>query len=1050
MSIIGNRYILHERLGAGGMGVVYRATDRLTGEVIALKQVTKTFENFHSKRSAALRLALAQEFKVLAGLRHPHIISVLDYGFDESGQPYFTMDLLEDALTILEAGWKQGIRTQVRLLIQVFQALTYLHRHSILHRDLKPGNVLVVKGQVKLLDFGLSLWEDHPESDEVTGTLAYMPPEVLRGKPATEASDLFSMGVIAYELFAEDLPYTYDSVDSLIDEILYTLPDLEILDLPGGIESTLKRLLAKSPDARYRSAAEVITDLNAAAGYQQPSETTEIRESFLQAARFVGREVELRLLGDALEKITSWQSLRSPPEANHDSPGSAWLIGGESGVGKSRLLEELRTQALVKGAQVLRGQAVSEGGGPYSQWRDILRRLALLIPMSSEDASILKTLVPDIGDLLGCDVADPLELEPGPAQSRLLGVLSTLFRRLQEPTVIILEDIHWAGTESRAVLSQLNQIVADVPIMVIASFRDDEQPDLPTQFPSMRLIHLQRLTPEETGELSESMLGTGGKHREIIDLLYKETEGNAFFLVEVVRALAEDAGELGRVASMQLPWQVIAGGIQQIIQRRLGRVPERWRILLKLAAVGGRQLDLDVLREAIAASYEALLQPSDLDKGLNICMNAAVLEVQDGTCWRFAHDKLREGILAELSESESKILHRRVAEAIERVYPGDINQYSALAYHWTMADDPTRSTHYGMLAGQQALEISAYKEAVAFFEQVLAGDRQDNLQTALLKRQLASAYWGLSRYADAERLYEEGLLLFRAADDSQGMAECLKGLGDVARRKGDYDEARNCFVQTLNLCRAMGSPIAIGLALVRMGVIERILGNYDEARGYYLEALKLFETAGERVRMATIQSGLGLLASDEKRFDEAQHYMEASLEIARQVHNPTGTALVLTGLAWVNYLQGNYENARAYTMESLVLSREVGDRWMIANNLGNLGKIVTRLQDYSGALRYFQEALRLSAEIGTVPLTLEILPGVAQIYRQRDEREYAVQILALALNHPASYSEVESQARPLLTQLEGEMPPEQFVAAMQKSRNLELNTVLMEILDDAL
>jgi len=1049
MSIIGNRYILQDRLGAGGMGIVYRATDRLTGKVVALKQVTKAIEDLQSRKGAALRLALAQEFKVLAGLRHPHIISVLDYGFDEQGQPYFTMDLLEGAQTILDAGYNQGYKIQVRLLVQVLQALAYLHRRGILHRDLKPANVLVINNQVKVLDFGLSLWEDQPDADEVTGTLAYMSPEVLRGDPPTIASDLFSIGVVAYELFSDRLPYTFHDVDSLMDAILYMPPDIESLDLLSGIESTLRRLLEKSPVARFGGAAEVTAALNAAVGYTHQTETIEIRESFLQAARFVGREAELKLLSDSLEKIITVGAGLSPAPTSSDAPGSAWLVGGESGVGKSRLIEELRTLALVKGANVLRGQAAREGGAPYFQWRDVLRRLALMVKISREDASVLKTVVPDIGDLLGRDVPDALGLEPGPSQSRLLGVLSTLFRRLQQPTLIILEDIHWAGTESLAVLSQLNQIINDLPLMIVTSFRNDEQPDFPVRFPTMRLIDLKRLNIEEITELSESMLGAGGRRPQVIDLLHKETEGNVFFVVEVVRALAEEAGELERVAAMSLPQQVAAGGIQEIVQRRLERVSERWQGLLNLAAVIGRQPDMNLLREAVAAGHETLLQPGDVEKGLTVCANAAVLEIHEGQ-WRFAHDKLREGILSGLNERESKTLHARIAEVIERVYPGDHSHNSALAYHWDAAGDAVKSTYYGMLAAQQALEISAYKEAIVIFERVLAHGKLDHSQQASLQRQLASANWGLSRYADAERLYGESLALSRAADDGFGMAECLKGLGDVARRKGDYAGAKDYFAQTLELCRAISNNLATGLALVRMGVIERILGNYEVARRYYLDGLKIFEAAGEHVRMATIQSGLGLLASDEKRFDEARCYMEASLQIARKVHNPTGTSLVLTGLAWVNYLQGEYQAAQAYTTESLTLSREVGDRWMIANNLGNLGKIVVQLNDYPAALRHFQAALHLSTEIGAVPLTLEILPGVAQVYKQLGEGEYAVQLLALALNHPASYSEVKSQAQPLLNQLECELESERFAAAMEKSRGVELRTLITDILNDAL
>ena len=129
LSTIGKRYILHDQLGEGGMGVVYRATDRLTGRDVALKRVTTPTEElmFQSRADTEdLNLALAKEFKVLATLRHPNIISVLDYGFDEQRCPFFTMALLENARTIVEAGQGQDVATQVDLLVQTLQALAYL------------------------------------------------------------------------------------------------------------------------------------------------------------------------------------------------------------------------------------------------------------------------------------------------------------------------------------------------------------------------------------------------------------------------------------------------------------------------------------------------------------------------------------------------------------------------------------------------------------------------------------------------------------------------------------------------------------------------------------------------------------------------------------------------------------------------------------------------------------------------------------------------------------------------------------------------------------
>ncbi|MCU0482592.1 MAG: protein kinase [Anaerolineae bacterium] len=566
-TLIINRYRVRDLIGKGGMGAVYRAYDRLTGDDVALKHVTVPNVQLRFSSQTAdpsevnLRLILAQEFKTLASLRHPHIISVLDYGFYESHQPYFTMELLKDAMP-LSSLYQLPPAQKADLIIQILEALSYLHRRGIIHRDLKPANVLVnvtADGghQVKLLDFGLAIAQDYQMDERVVGTLAYLAPEVLQGAPVSRASDLYAVGVMAYELFAQRHPFLKDDTTDFIEQLLTKDPDTSILPDDLSIKPIIEKLITRKVEARYHS-ADVVIDAISRTGLGVHIEKHTTRESFLQAAQFVGRDEEMHTLSGAFINAIAGQ-------------GSAWLVGGESGVGKSRLLDELSVFAVVNGATVLRGQSVKSGGIPYRQWRDPMRRLALCTELSDIEASILKEIVPDIGDLLGRDVPSAPVIEGTAGQQRLILTMIDIISRQKVPLLLLLEDLQWAS-ESLNPLRQLLPLVGSLPLMIVGSYRDDERPHLPDELTGISTLKLNRLRLADIEALSESMLGSTGRQPEIIALLQRETEGNAFFIVEVVRALAEDAGQLNMVGIVTLPEKVMAGGIQAVIKRTSCRI----------------------------------------------------------------------------------------------------------------------------------------------------------------------------------------------------------------------------------------------------------------------------------------------------------------------------------------------------------------------------------------------------------------------------------------------------------------------------------------------
>lgn len=706
--LIGGRYELLDHLGAGGMGEVYRSRDRLTEEIVALKRALQMPaspgdeadggaggsgpESEDTVATAEVRepplrtsdrvqmacLGLASEFRVLSSLRHPNIVSVLDYGFQDDGLPFFTMKLLPDSVHIDRAARGQTLDVQIDLIFQMLQALSYLHRHGVIHRDLKSSNVLVTGRHVTVLDFGVAGLPEHT----VVGTAGFIAPEVLRGARPSPASDFYAVGGIAYEILT-GRPLSVSL--SLTGEG----PDVAPLERFGAVGQLVKRLLSADPAERgYTDANSLIAGFARAAGRDVPAESQADRESYLKSAPLTGRQPELSLLSDALESAIAGQ-------------GGAWLVGGESGVGKSRLLDELRSRALVRGVLVLAGRAEVHQA-PYAIARSSVLRLALNVDVSDEEAAVLKVVFPEIERVLGRPVPGS-DVDPQIFQERLIAIIVSLFARYQAPILLELEDCHLAG-DSLPLIRALTRLADTRSLIVLASFRDDERPQLADECPGMQLLRMTRFSPSEIRDITVSMLGTElGSNPAIVSFLERETEGNAFFLVEAVRELAEASGRLDRVSPERLPEHVFSGGMKDYVRRRLDRLPVWAQRPIQIAATIGRDVDLDVLR---AAAPDA-----DLDTWLVVCDAAAILEGY-GYQWRFTHDKLREGVLAEIGEDACREFSRAAAAAIEAVHGEEPDWIHAQAVLWTAAGVPDRAAHYLLLSAARMLSTGAPDKAV--------------------------------------------------------------------------------------------------------------------------------------------------------------------------------------------------------------------------------------------------------------------------------------------------------------------------------------------------
>jgi serine/threonine protein kinase/tetratricopeptide (TPR) repeat protein len=956
--LFSKRYLIHEQLGAGGEGVIFRATDRLTTQSVAIKRVRLEDDTDGTSRSTQLtnasrKLLIAHEFQTLATLRHPHIISVLDYEFGTEKQehiPYFVMEYLPAAKTILEAGKTLPLEKKIGLLLQMLQALQYLHQRGILHRDLKPANALVVKGQLKLLDFGLSAYVEKARG--TSGTLPYMPPEYMQDERLSPASDLYSVGVIGYELLLGRHPFRLTDPSRLVMDILFTEPSFEGTRLPQSVVQILEKLLAKAAEDRYQKAQEVILAFSTAIGQPPPPETEAIRESFLRQATFVGRDAELTQLLTGLAEIKN----QVTPETR------ACLVCGESGVGKSRLLQEFRAQALVRGSVVLGGSSFADQHSPYQLWRDPLQLLAVLTQVDAEQASVLKAIVPDIERVLpGMPfVLEPMPLDVKANKSRILAVLRGLFQRLTQgkpsnPVVLMLEDIQWAGSESLELLRDFQEVVNDLPVMILASFHDDEAPHLADQFPAFRQMNLPRLKPDEVTALSTAMLGVVDE--KLSRLLYRETEGNVLFLVETLRTLAEETGRLTEIGKSKLPESVRAVGVEKLMARRLERVPYEARQLLTLAAVLGRKLDPALLQHA-------WVWRMTWDQWLLGLSNAAIIHPTEGNQWVFAHEKLRRVVLGQLSPVRLQELHARAAERIEAVYPEAPTYYEKLAFHWREAGQPVREFRYLKLAGPQLLRTSAYREAIETYARIFAlldtGTVQatdEDRATFLIKQ--AAAYSSLGEYEQANQVYQTALAHSQEYGVDQGVAEGYLGLGKNYEVLGNYHEAQNFYSWALMLFEKLGDVKNAAHARMGLGRVAYHLGSFEEARVAYQLSLETFRKLGERQGEGVVLCGLGDAARVQGDFEQAKQSYLAAQTAYQEIGNRDGTAMAFNNLGVLAETQGLYPEAIDWHQKSLAIKREIGARQGIAISLNNLGVVHYSLNDFHTSRQYAEETATL-------------------------------------------------------------------------------------------
>lgn len=819
--ILAGRYLIDRTLGRGGMGTVYRAIDRVTGQPLALKVLGRT----EDPAVTALQEALFErEYHILAQLDHPHVVRAYDYGVytaeRERECSFYTMELLErgDLRAELPLPWKRACA----IARDVCAALALLHSRRLLHRDVGSRNVrLDEHGRAKLIDFGAMV--PMGPTNSFVGTPPAVPPEVLRGQALDGRVDLYAVGALLYQLLAARHAYPARRFGELAERWRVPLarPSAYAPDVPPALDALVLELLALDHNARPRTAAEVIERLTAIARLP-PDDSEALSRAYLLTPSLVGRERELAVVKDAVKRLAD------------GARGGCLEVEGGLGMGRSRMIDGAVLAAQIAGVTALRVSASELLPEPFSVVR-ALCATALevarpeLLAAASPDAAILCHAVP----ALYAELERPAlaQLAPLDRLPRIQEALARLFRRLSaaRPLVLAVDDLERADEASAAWLSAL-ATEPDGARLLLVFTRDGSVPagsacQLLSELATT--VRLRPLDPAQTEALLGSVFGDVPGLSATARWVQRVAFGNPQKSMALAQHLVDHDHARFSHGSWELPADLSALSLPDSMQgaldvqvKALSHGALRVACLLTLS-LDGTPLSLGELSRLGVA--DTTLDPLALHAAMEELTEKQIAYLSDGRL--FIHSGFESAVRRRLDAATARRLHALLARACSERGDNDM----VVVHHLQQAGkdeaalermraslEPTRDPYVlDLLNARRAALIASVLRRVLSHAQT-CGEPQSLLHALWLRiNTLASVF-------DIEPAFDEPLALLHH-DIGLDFYEQDKGEPDPERRmRHALERARQRYADTVREQR--GVDPATALVLYRQSV-GRFLGR---------------------------------------------------------------------------------------------------------------------------------------------------------------------------------------------------------------------------------
>ncbi len=993
--VLNRRYVIVRPLGMGGMGSVYLARDLLQGHrPVALKLLRPDAVD------AGTVALFKDEFRSMARLRHPNLADVHDFGtLAEDGRHFLTMDYVE--------GRELGSFTPAELIArfdslaaQCLRALDYIHARRILHNDLKPQNILICAPfRVRLVDFGLArstagravegtgvvrAGADEAGSGVLSGTVHYIAPERIVAGSVDARSDLYALGVVLYQTLTGALPHDGPDPGSIIRAILDGRPrSPRALNaaIPERVEAFIMALLARNPEARPASAAAALAILNAGSPAPQRLDTPETYASYATSGRFVGRDQEL----DDLVALAADHAQGSPDE----SRPRLVILSGPSGIGKSRLLRELRQRLQLAGTRCLTGACYEDGGAAFQGFADVLRQIAPE-DLTPDQRTILARTFPAAALAPAAGPPAPPAAGGESARAEILPGLASCLDALGggDGGLLLMENLHWLDGPGVDLLNYLVLRPRRSPWLVIGTARDSEgtaDPQEPGELPPsagaliqrisrlarVRTMPLRSLSRDEVAELLESMVPFGERPERLAGVLAARTGGNPLYIEELVASFAEDGtlrrrGNSWTVAADSLDAGKIPASLLAAMARRLEALDAPARGLAEILAVFNRPVAAHLASRALGMDPAPTLAAGETLESLRL----ATVDPQPAgpPLLGLAHNRLREVIYEAVPDSRRRALHLAAGTALEeehRTAPAVIVE--ELAHHFSKAADHDRAARYCLQAAARAEALDNPASQVTFLHRALehlpeqdhdrrmtalrdltyletyalgyfeAGLRDSQALVALARRRgdpametrgLIGHSRSLSYQGDpgeAVRLGEQATEITRKLQDLDLRATAINNLGILHARQGQNERAMECFLEASQISVQIGAVDLQGLVMGNLSINYLGLGQPDKALEAIQGVLKLRYEGGWLTDYYRGRANEGMILQENGRLALGLEVLDNTLQWSREHVSLEIQGQTLHNIANFESLRGRFDRAARLAEEELEHRGEIED-----------------------------------------------------------------------------------------------------------------------------